>query len=74
MNKARKWLIIEVIAIVSVIAGAILFTQIRAVSLLTIALGCYAAGYAASRLDVLIGPMHIHVEISRHPKIQIIKG
>jgi len=78
MKKAKKWLILLMVSMVLVIAGAILFPDIPDMPvfpILALVFGCFGMGYACSQLDELTGPMRIrvHIELSRHPKISIKK-
>ena len=78
MKKAKKWLILLMVSMGLVVAGAILFLDISDMPVfpvLALVFGCFGGGYACSQLDELTGPMwiQVHIELSRHPKIRVTK-
>lgn len=76
MKKGKKWLTILLVSTGLACAGAMLFPDIPnapVFPVLALVFGCFGAGYACSQLDELTGAMrfHVHIELSRHPKISI---
>jgi uncharacterized membrane protein YtjA (UPF0391 family) len=73
--KKWKWLIIEVGSIVAGVLGFYFWSQLgepSVIALLAMIFGLYGAGYAAARIDDIVGPIRIHVQVENwRPHIKI---